>query len=58
MLPLTFADPDGYDGIALGDRVTLVGVEEAEMMPGKQVELRAGADAGWEYLGGEVESQL
>lgn len=40
MLPLTFADPDDYDRIALGDRVTLTGVEEGEMVPGKQVGLR------------------
>jgi aconitate hydratase len=40
MLPLTFADPADYDQIALGDRVTLVGVEEGEMQPGQQVGLR------------------
>jgi aconitate hydratase len=40
MLPLTFADHDNYDRIALGDRVTLTGVEEGEMVPGKQVGLR------------------
>jgi aconitate hydratase len=40
MLPLTFADPADYDKIALGDRVTLVGVEEGEMQPGQQVGLR------------------
>ncbi|KAF3053177.1 hypothetical protein E8E11_011425 [Didymella keratinophila] len=40
MLPLTFADPADYDRIAMGDCVSLVGVEEGEMMPGKQVGLR------------------
>ncbi|KAH6614872.1 aconitase family-domain-containing protein [Boeremia exigua] len=40
LLPLTFADPADYDRIALGDRVTLVGVESGEMLPGQQVGLR------------------
>jgi aconitate hydratase len=50
MLPLTFADPADYDRIAMGDRVTLVGVEEGEMMPEKQVVLRVQTqeDTTWE----------
>ncbi|KAJ8107847.1 hypothetical protein OPT61_g8582 [Boeremia exigua] len=50
MLPLTFADPADYDKIALGDLVTLNGVEEGEMTPGKQVELRVQTQEGgtWE----------
>ncbi|KAF9696106.1 hypothetical protein EKO04_006231 [Ascochyta lentis] len=40
MLPLTFADPADYDRIVPGDRITLVGVEEGEMQPGKRVGLR------------------
>lgn len=50
MLPLTFANPADYDKIALGDRVTLVGVEKGEMQPGKQVGLRIQTQEGrtWE----------
>jgi aconitate hydratase len=50
MLPLTFADPADYDEIALGDRVTLVGVEEGELKPGDQVRLRVRTEEGrmWE----------
>jgi aconitate hydratase len=40
MLPLTFNDPADYDRIALGDRITLLDVEEGEMRPGKQVKMR------------------
>jgi aconitate hydratase len=40
MLPLTFDDPADYDRIALGDRITLLDVEEGEMRPGKQVKMR------------------
>ncbi|KAJ4323028.1 hypothetical protein N0V94_002051 [Neodidymelliopsis sp. IMI 364377] len=40
MLPLTFVDPMDYDKIAVGDRVTLVGVEQGEMQPGEEVELQ------------------
>ncbi|KAJ4343718.1 hypothetical protein N0V95_006548 [Ascochyta clinopodiicola] len=40
MLTLMFANPADYDKIALGDKVTLVGVEEGEMQPGKQIRLR------------------
>lgn len=39
MLPLTFVDPADYNKIALGDKVTLVGVEEGDMVPRKQVEM-------------------
>ncbi|KAL5404471.1 hypothetical protein PMIN04_012587 [Paraphaeosphaeria minitans] len=40
MLPLTFADPQDYDKIQPGDRVTLVGVEDGELLPSKQATLR------------------
>ncbi|CAG8936078.1 unnamed protein product [Penicillium salamii] len=40
MLPLTFNDPADYDRVAEGDRITLVGVEDGEFQPGKQVVMR------------------
>ncbi|KAH7345815.1 aconitase family-domain-containing protein [Pyrenochaeta sp. MPI-SDFR-AT-0127] len=40
MLPLTFADPNDYDLIQSDDRVTLRGVEEGQLQPGKQVTAR------------------
>jgi aconitate hydratase len=50
MLPLTFAGPEDYDKIQLGDRVTLVGVEDGELIPGKQALLRITNEKGvsWE----------
>lgn len=36
MLPLTFARPEDYDRIRLGDRVTLQGVEDGQLQPGNQ----------------------
>jgi aconitate hydratase len=40
MLPLTFADPQDYDRIQLGDRITLQGVEDGELRPGRQASMR------------------
>jgi aconitate hydratase len=40
MLPLTFDDPEAYDRIVKGDRVTLIGVDGDEFQPGKQVTMR------------------
>ncbi|KAL1797529.1 hypothetical protein ACET3X_004135 [Alternaria dauci] len=40
MLPLTFADPRDYDRIQLGDRITLQGVEDGELRPGRQASMR------------------
>ena len=37
MLPLTFADPDDYDKIKTGDRISLSGLKE--FAPGSQVRL-------------------
>lgn len=50
MLPLTFVDPADYDRIALGDRISLMGVEEGELMPEKQVGLHVQTQEGisWE----------
>ena len=50
MLPLTFNDPADYDRIAEGDRISLIGVDDGELQPGKQVTMRVhGADgATWE----------
>lgn len=40
MLPLTFDDPSDYDRIKAGDSITLLGVQEGEMQPGKQVTMQ------------------
>ncbi|KAH6875594.1 aconitase family-domain-containing protein [Alternaria rosae] len=40
MLPLTFAKPQDYDRIQLGDRITLQGVEDGELRPGRQASMR------------------
>jgi aconitate hydratase len=40
MLPLTFANPQDYDRIQLGDRITLQGVEDGELRPGRQASMR------------------
>ncbi|KAJ5821961.1 uncharacterized protein N7525_011245 [Penicillium rubens] len=40
MLPLTFDDPADYNLVAEGDRITLLGVEEGEFQPGKQIVMR------------------
>ncbi|RAK75881.1 aconitate hydratase [Aspergillus fijiensis CBS 313.89] len=40
MLPLTFEDPATYDRIAEGDRISLIGVEEGELVPHSQVVMR------------------
>lgn len=40
MLPLTFDDPADYDRICDGDRISLIGVEEGELQPGKSVTMR------------------
>ncbi|GKZ75567.1 hypothetical protein AnigIFM56816_000224 [Aspergillus niger] len=40
MLPLTFADPADYDRVQEGDRITLIGVEDGELQPGKNVTMR------------------
>lgn len=37
MLPLTFDNVRDYDRIQEGDKITLLGVEEGEMQPGRQV---------------------
>ncbi|KAK1147516.1 hypothetical protein N8T08_000857 [Aspergillus melleus] len=50
MLPLTFQDAADYDRIMEGDRITLVGVEEGELQPGKSVTMRVTPRTGavWE----------
>lgn len=40
MLPLTFDDTADYDRISDGDRISLIGVEDGELQPGKQVTMR------------------
>ncbi|KIW08197.1 aconitate hydratase, mitochondrial [Verruconis gallopava] len=40
ILPLIFADPADYEKIVLGDRITLVGVEEGQLQPEKPVTMR------------------
>lgn len=40
MLPLTFDDPLDYGRILEGDRITLTGVEDGELAPGRQVTMR------------------
>ena len=40
MLPLTFANAQDYDRIQLGDRITLQGVEDGELRPGRQASMR------------------
>lgn len=52
MLPLTFADPADYEKIQPGDRITLLGVEEAELQPGKPAIMRVVRENGehWEAL--------
>ena len=39
MLPLAFDDAKDYDRRREGDKITLVGVEEGEMVPGEKVML-------------------
>ena len=46
MLPLTFNDAKDYDRIKEGDKITLVGVEEGEMVPGEQVTMRVKTTTG------------
>lgn len=50
MLPLTFADTADYDRVKGGDRIQLIGVEEGEFQPGKQVTMRVAPRQGqsWE----------
>ncbi|KAJ5768568.1 hypothetical protein N7533_001151 [Penicillium manginii] len=50
MLPLTFDDLADYDRIADGDRISLIGVEEGELQPGKCVTMRVASKDGstWE----------
>lgn len=40
MFPLTFDNVGDYDRIKEGDKITLVGVEEGEMVPGEHVAMR------------------
>lgn len=40
MFPLTFDNVGDYDRIKEGDKITLVAVEEGEMVPGEQVTMR------------------
>lgn len=40
MLPLTFDDVADYDRIQDGDRIRLIGVEDGELEPGRQVTMR------------------
>ncbi|ETS86965.1 Aconitate hydratase [Pestalotiopsis fici W106-1] len=49
MLPLTFADPADYDRISPGDSITLLGAQDGEMQPGKQVtmEVRTAKGTKW-----------
>ena len=46
MLPLTFADPADYERIKEGDRIELLGIENGEFQPGKQIVARATTRAG------------
>ncbi|KAF2137190.1 uncharacterized protein K452DRAFT_278801 [Aplosporella prunicola CBS 121167] len=63
MLPMTFDDPATYDRIEEGDKVSVLGVEDSEMMPSKPVTMRvARVDGGiWEaqlnhsYHSGQIE---
>jgi aconitate hydratase len=50
MLPLTFNDSVDYDRIAEGDRISLFGVEDGELQPGKPVRMRVTSNDGtrWE----------
>lgn len=50
MLPLTFDDLADYDRIADGDRISLIGVEEGELQPGKCVTMNVNSKDGstWE----------
>lgn len=52
MLPLTFADPADYDLIREGDRITLRGVEDGELVPGGQVRMEVRTQEGvvWSTL--------
>jgi aconitate hydratase len=49
MLPLTFHDPADYDRIERGDRITLVGVENVDLQPGKQVTMVVKPASGQEW---------
>ena len=40
MLPLTFDNPADYDRICKGDAITLIGVEEGELLPRQQIVMR------------------
>lgn len=40
MLSLNFANTADYDRLKEGDRIQLIGVEEGEFQPGKQVTMR------------------
>lgn len=50
MMPLTFNDSVDYDRIAEGDRISLFGVEDGELQPGKPVMMRVTSNDGthWE----------
>ncbi|PSN72669.1 aconitate hydratase [Corynespora cassiicola Philippines] len=50
MLPLTFSNPDDYNRIKEGDSVTLLGVEEGELEPGEEVQMKIRTKKGaiWE----------
>lgn len=50
MLPLTFDNPADYDRVVEGDRISLVGVEEGQLQPGKQATMRVSPREGqaWE----------
>lgn len=49
MLPLTFSEPADYDRIQRGDRITLIGVEDGELQPGKPVTMRVLQESGDEW---------
>ncbi|OLN92812.1 Aconitate hydratase, mitochondrial protein 3 [Colletotrichum chlorophyti] len=49
MLPLTFSDHADYDNIVEGDQITLLSVEDGELMPGKQVTMRVTTQEGSQW---------
>lgn len=46
MLPLTFDDARDYDSIGEGDKITLLGAEEGEMVPGEPITMQVRTKTG------------